>query len=240
MIRTAHIRSCLVALASALAACDDAGTGTIDIRAYGESFIEAGIPAEAMADAWSVTFTRFDVQLSDISVAGTTLAGPYSVALASPSDGLGHSVATIAAAASRHADHAFTVDSIIVEGRATLGENSKTFAWTFALPTRYSACDTVTRVRDGATTAFQITVHADHLFADSLVAEELRLVFQPFADADANGDGNITEAELAATDIGSFDPGSDGNIDDLWTWLGAQVRTLGHVDGEGHCDAQAR
>jgi hypothetical protein len=57
------------------------------------------------------------------------------------------------------------------------------------------------------------------------------------ADADSNDDGEITQAELAESDIGSFDPGSEGDIDDLWSWLVAATRTLGHVDGEGHCEA---
>ena len=47
-----------------------------------------------------------------------------------------------------------------------------------------------------------------------------------------------TSAELEAADIGSYDPGSDAAGNNLWSWLVAQGRTLGHVDGEGHCDAR--
>jgi hypothetical protein len=93
-------------------------------------------------------------------------------------------------------------------------------------------------VEKDATAIFQITVHADHLFYDSLVSEEPQLLFQPLADADADQDGDITTEELGATDIGAYDPGNE-DLDDLWSFLMAQSRTLGHVDGEGHCQASA-
>lgn len=92
-------------------------------------------------------------------------------------------------------------------------------------------------MKEGETASFQITVHADHLFSDSLVSSEPKVLFQPLADADSDGDGALSEAELVAADVGAYDPGSEDGIDDLWAWLGAQVRTLGHVDGEGHCTA---
>ncbi len=48
----------------------------------------------------------------------------------------------------------------------------------------------------------------------------------------------LTRAELEAAGIGAYDPGN-ADVDDLWAWLVAQSATLGHVDGEGHCDAAA-
>ena len=116
---------------------------------------------------------------------------------------------------------------------------TKNFDWVFDEEVHYTECETTTSVTEGAASTFQITVHADHYFYDSLVSEDPILVFQGLADADADADGEITRAELEAADIGGLDPGSDGSVDDLWSWLVAQNATLGHVDGEGHCDAHS-
>jgi hypothetical protein len=69
---------------------------------------------------------------------------------------------------------------------------------------------------------------------DSFVAEEPALRFDPLAAADADADDVITMAELAATDIGAYDPGNL-HIDDFWSFLAAHAATIGHVDGEGFC-----
>jgi hypothetical protein len=49
------------------------------------------------------------------------------------------------------------------------------------------------------------SVHADHLFYDSLVSEEPQLLFQPHANANANADtdadGQVTKAELSVAEI---------------------------------------
>jgi hypothetical protein len=61
--------------------------------------------------------------------------------------------------------------------------------------------------------------------------------FEELALADADSDGEITQAELEAAPVpGAFDTGND-EVANLWAFLVAQSRTLGHVDGEGHCDA---
>lgn len=224
-----------------LCACggdDDDGTGTVSVRAYGESFIEDGVPADEMNDGWTVEFSRFDVTLRDIVVAGVALDDPDPVDLSIGSDGDGHELGTVSAAAREHAEPTFTIARAEVEGSAELDGERKTFSWVFDSPTRYERCETTTAVRKDQPATFQITVHADHLFYDSLVSEEPQLLFQPLADADEDEDGEITEAELAARDIGGYDPGNE-DIDDLWSWLVAQQRTLGHVDGEGHCEAAA-
>lgn len=225
-----------------LSACggDDepAGTGTISVRAYGESFVEDGIPAEEMSDGWAVEFSRFDVTFRDIVVADVALDDPASVDLAVSSDGAGHELGTVSAEARAHAEPTFTIARVEVDGSAERDGVTKTFNWVFDGLTRYEQCETTTAVQDGDIATFQITVHADHFFFDSLVSEEPELSFQPIADADADADGEVTQAELAARDIGSYDPGNE-DISDLWSWLVAQYRNLGHVDGEGHCEATA-
>lgn len=228
----------LLPLAALLVACggDDVGTGTISVRAYGEAFIEDGIPAADMNDSWAVEFSRFDVSLRDIVVAGVALDDPDAIDVAASSDGEGHEVGSISADARSHAEPSFTIGRVEIEGSAEQAGISKTFSWVFDSPTHYEHCETSTAVEQDETATFQITVHADHLFYDSLVAEEPQLLFQPLADSDADDDGEITEAELSVTDIGGYDPGNE-DVDNLWTWLIAQSRTLGHVDGEGHCEA---
>lgn len=214
---------------------DDAAEGAVTVSAYGESFIEEGIPASEVADGWAVEFTRFVVEVADVRVAGTDIPVESRVDLTFASRGAGHELGSAAVASGDHTGSSFTLTRVEIEGSAQRGTEVKQFNWVFEQPTRYEACEATTTVPDGGTAGFQITVHADHLFYDSLVAEEPQLLVQPLADADADDDGAITQAELAATDIGAYDAGSEDGIDDLWAWLTAQSRTLGHADGEAHC-----
>lgn len=219
-----------------LAACAE-GEGTIAVTAYGESYIEQGVPAAEMADGWAVTFESFVVTFADIQLAGAELADPAPVDLAVASGAQGQPLGELLAPEGDHTGAAFTIARMDLQGTATLGTTTKTFAWQFDDPAPYTGCATTTSVTDGGRATFQITVHADHLLADSLVAAEPELRFQALADADTDDDGAIIQSELAGVDIGAYDPGSEGGIDDLWAWLVAQSHTLGHVDGEGHCES---
>lgn len=231
-----------LSLSTSLVACgsDDEGAGVaqISVRTYGEAFIEEGIPAAEMNDDWAIEFSRFEVTLRDIVVAGVALGDPEPVEVSASSDGEGHEVGSVSVAAGQHTEPSFTIARVEVEGSAKQGDTIKTFIWVFDSPTRYERCEANTTVRKNQTATFQITVHADHLFYDSLVSAEPQLLFQPLADADTDADGQVTKVELSAADIGAYDPGNE-DVDDLWTWLVAQSRTLGHVDGEGHCEAAA-
>lgn len=213
------------------------GEGTVKVTAYGESFIEDGIPADAMNDGWAVTFERFDVFIADVQVAGAAVEVPVSVDVAEGSSGAGHELGSAAVPAGTYGNASFVIHRVEVDGTAVLGAEMKTFSWELASATAYAACEARTSVSDGGVGTFQITIHADHLFYDSLVAEEPQVLFQPLADADGDADGVLSQPELAATDIGSYDPGSDGGVDNLWDWLIAATRTIGHADGEGHCEA---
>jgi hypothetical protein len=226
---------------SLLAGCgsDEAerGEGTVEVAVYGEAFIEEGIPASEVADGWAVQFSRFEVSLRDLSIAGGPLEDPSPMDLALASGGLGHLVAARAAPAGKHDDATFTIAALHVVGEANNGDTRKTFDWTFEQPVRYDRCETSTRVEPGKTATFQITVHADHFLYDSLVSEEPTLAFQRFADADSNENGEIERAELWETGIGSLDVGNADEITNLWEWLEALVPTLGHANGEHHCHA---
>lgn len=227
----------LLALLCASCASDDEppGTGEIAVVAYGESFIEEGIRAADVDDGWAIEFSRFDVTLRDVTVADTALEDPGVLDVALASDGAGHEIGRLAVSAGEYAEPSFTIARVEIAGVAARDGTTKSFQWDLDSPTRYERCETSTVVEAGRTATFQITVHADHLFYDSLVAEAPQLLFGPLAAADADADGEITHAELKAVDIGPYDPGNE-DIDDLWSWLLAQSRTLGHVDGEGHCE----
>jgi hypothetical protein len=236
---TPLLLSALIAVGAPGCGDEAQGEGQVTVTVYGEDFIEQGIPAEAMDDGWSVTFDRFVVSVDNVIVGGVTMPAADPVDLAVPTDGSGHPIARATVASGSHSGSSFVIRQVEVAGTARRDGTTKTFDWVFDQATHYTACETTTEVSDGGSATFQITVHADHFFYDSLVAHEPQVLFQAIADADGDGDGAITQAELTATDIGSYDPGSAGGVNDLWSWLVAASRTLGHVDGEGHCDAEA-
>ncbi|HEY0136004.1 MAG TPA: hypothetical protein VGB85_18085, partial [Nannocystis sp.] len=79
-----------------LAACDTDMT-VIDVRVYGEEFIESGIPAEVFADGWAVDFDKFLVTVGEVKVTGpgaseVTKPEFQVFDLTQPSDGVGYSV----------------------------------------------------------------------------------------------------------------------------------------------------
>lgn len=233
--------ACALACAALMGACGDDveqdGQGEIRVSAYGEAFLEEGIPASAVSDGWAIAFDSFEVAIRDVVVAGVALQDPGVVDLVKPSNEKGQVLGIVAAPAGAHTDASFTIAKLHIVGVATKGRVSKTFDWIFDKAVNYSECETSTEVEADVEATFQITVHADHFLYDSIVSEEPVVAFQAFADADADDDGEITEEELAARDIGAFDPGNDDETDDLWSWLEALSRTVGHVDGEGHCHA---
>lgn len=220
---------------SLLATGCGAGEGTLSVTAYGESYIEDGMGAEVLDDGWAVTYSRFEVTISGVEAAEVAVPVSAPVDVAQPSSGAGHLLGSVTVAEGDHDNASFTIDRVEVDGSASQAGEAKTFHWVFDEPTHYTGCETTTSVVDGGEATFEITVHGDHLLYDSLVSDEPQLLFQALADADGDGDDEITQAELAAVDIGAYDPGSEGGIDDLWSWLSALGHTLGHVDGEGHC-----
>lgn len=229
-------RILLSSLLVLLLACGGSGEGVLTVSVYGEAFIEEGIPASE-TDGWSVTFERFAVVLRDVKVGDREVVVTYPIDLTKPSDGAGYTMGSGPVPSGEYTDASFTIARIELEGAATKGEETKTFNWVFDEAVHYSDCDTTTVVPDGGSATFQITIHADHLLYDSLVSETPGLVFQGIADADADGDGEITREELSVADLGAYDPGSEGDIDNLWDYLAAQAASVGHADGEGHCTA---
>lgn len=256
-------------LATGGAACsgEDAAEGTLAIEIWGEEFIEDGIPASAFVDGWTVTFDRFLVTIDGVAAArgeaapdlrddtqrvfDLTAPGPHPLLTRpAPAGAYDHTTFRIRpAGAAAIAGNATTADvdrmrtggySVVVEGTATRGTESKTFRWGFASDTVYDHCESGARLEARGAASIQLTIHADHLFYDDLVAEDPDVTFDVLARADTDGDGEVTSAELAAFDITALPNYGTGStsIDNLWDFIVALTATMGHIDGEGHCHAR--
>lgn len=230
-------------------------------------------------DGWEVKYGRFLVVLAEVSLAKTTgekgptqgaakvldLVKPGPVSLftfkdvaATKWDKVSYALAPATAAAeATGAIAAADVErmktgglSLHVEGTATKGATTKTFAWSFTNDTLYADCTNddfgagVT-VPTGAEEVVQLTIHGDHFWYDDLQAEDAKLRFEAIAGADANQDGAVTLDELAQVQLtslplGQYGTGSAGAVKTLKDFVSALTATLGHYRGEGHCDAVVR
>jgi hypothetical protein len=234
------------------------------ITVYGEAFIEEGIPADAFADGWRVDFTRFLILLSDVGVGASSTtfvtSAPVVIDLSVPTDGAGTVIDTLTVQSGTYTKLQYSVApytssnvptgstadiaaleatsaSLLVDGRATRGDEVIRFSWTFAHDV-FHTCAIEQDVSGDALGKSEITIHADHLFYDDLDDDEPDLRFDLVASADADGDGQVTQAELAAVDITGLDRYGTGSrpIRNLGAFIDAQTKTLGHFDGEGHCE----
>ena len=107
-------------------------------------------------------------------------------------------------------------------------------------------------IGEGGLSEAELTVHLDHLFFDSLASKEPGMRFE--AMAAVAGEGPLTLEDLAAqsiTDVRDaegepievegapliYDPGDTPlEARDLRGFVLAAARTMGHFQGEGHCD----
>lgn len=257
-----------VALAAAGCDADDAGSGTLKVEIWGEDFIETGIPAGEFADGWGVVFDRFLVNVGGLAVAEegrapvieepgfrvfdlVAMDGPLTVVQAVvPAGAYVHASYAIAPATSASvAANAAPADlqrmvagglSVLVEGRATKDAQTVAFSWGFTTATTYDPCHSGGEVADGGVATVQVTIHGDHLFYDDAVSEEPSLRFADLALADADGDGTLTADEMSAYGILALDHYGVGSldIDNLWEFVSHMTSTLGHIDGEGHCETR--
>jgi hypothetical protein len=140
--------------------------------------------------------------------------------------------------------------AVYVEGSAEKGAEKKTFRWGFTVPTVYAQCvgDKDGReikgvlVTNGGTDDVELTIHGDHFFYDDLQSPDAALRFDAIASSDADGNGEVTLAELTQKKLIDIDPSSGGygtgilaNVNDLGAFVTALSRTLGHFRGEGEC-----
>ncbi len=217
---------------------DDDKDGNVNVTAYGEDFIEKGIPAADVDDGWEINFSSFIVTFQDVKVGDKKFGGPKAVELAKESDGKGFPVARLEDVdGGEHKNPEYVISGITVQGSASKNDVKKTFDWAFTDKVKYSECDAKVDVKDDDSASLQLTIHADHLFGDSLVSEDPKLLFGPLAAADADEDGVITITELKDAGIGAYDPGNK-DIKNLWDFVRAQAENIGHVNGEGHCKSE--
>jgi hypothetical protein len=246
---------------------DPVGTGNLAVEVWGEDFVEQGIPASEFIDGWEVSFEKFLVAVDAIAVQrgnaepdlhddsqrvyDLTRPGPVAVFTGPvPAGRYDHTAYRVSPAQSgalvgnaEQADVDLLVDqgySIYVEGTATNGDRTKSFSWGFTSATTYQHCESSAEVTDGQSATVQLTLHADHLFYDDLFAEDPHITFDVVAQADDDDDGEVTQEELEAFDImalPNYGTGSEG-VDNLWDFIEHLTGTLGHIDGEGHCEVK--
>lgn len=243
-----------------LAACaDDEDRGTLVVRVYGEAFIEEGIPSGVFNDGWTIQFSKYLVALDGIVAEGAEDDGRYVFDLHQGTGGDGREVTTLdvpsgdqllgfrigpgGAATGGNAtaaDKAMLMSGglgLFVEGVATKDDTNIAFAFGFDSDTTYHECEVVDGVSAGSDATTTITIHADHIFYDDLESTMPNTSFDLIAASDADMDGTITKDELRARDITTearYQVGSQ-DIDNLWDYMTALSRTVGHIDGEGEC-----
>ena len=117
-------------------------------------------------------------------------------------------------------------------------------SWAFSTTTAYACEPEDLTLAPGGEGRSQLTVHGDHLWYDSLISPDAELRGQPIHGADADANGDITLDELAAVPLAptGLDVGPYSDIHDLAAYVSLLTQTLGHIDGEGHCqvDLSAR
>lgn len=251
-----------------LVACGPANEGELSLGVWGEEFIEDVIPASEVADGWKIEFTTFlivagNVQLSDASgqtgplnetvkVFNLKQKGEQALLTKTLTGGewktLQYSVFPASAttqAASGVSDEQLQMMkqmgySIYLEGTASKGSETKTFKWGFQTATTYKKCQPTAPLTGSAKA--QLTIHADHFFYDDLEDPDAQVKFQVFADADADGNGEVTMEELSSfggakfAALDRYQVGRFTDVKDLKAFVTHLSRTLGHIDGEGHCD----
>jgi hypothetical protein len=193
-------------------------------------------------------------------------AGFYIVDLAQPSGGEGYELATFEAPAGLydHYGYALAPDagatvvnadpadaaemkaqgySVWLAGSATKGAETITFDWGFTVELGHAHCEMAEAI-DGNDVVMQSTIHADHFFYDDAVSDEPGVAFDLVAASDDDGDGAVTLDELELTDlraetryqVGSNKAPDGSDIANLRQYIEYQATTLGHINGEGHCE----
>jgi hypothetical protein len=130
------------------------------------------------------------------------------------------------------------------------------FSLGVAAPTHFGPCELDgvpgVSIPAGGTQTVTATIHGDHLFFNGFPEGDeggiLRLA-QWLADCDLDLDGNVTRAELEQirpSDLPEMDerfqlggsPIADIGNQTLWIYVTAQLKTQGHMGGEGECEIE--
>jgi hypothetical protein len=220
---------------------------------YSKFLINVGAVAVAASNgAPGGTLAGYRVYDLHASVAPVSL-GTIPGLAAQRYDGVSYRIAPATAASTAGNASAADLATMVAGGYAVYLEAEASHAmrgtfrlrWGFANPTRYETChDRMDQlgvvVATGRTASAQITIHGDHPFYDDLQASTALVRFDAIADADADGDREVTLEELAAVDLtrlptGQYGTGSAPGVNTLRDFVTSLVSTIGHFDGEGHC-----
>ncbi len=224
-----------------LAAC---GAGEWRVETWGEGYIEDGIPAADFADGCAATFDSFSVNLAASAlldgngeVVGETAVGRFELTTPGPQEVGATSVPARLYDTARFIIAPDAGSSIDARGTLTCGGESVTFDWSFTTETAYLCEPDGLTIPSGGTATTQLTIHGDHVFYDGLENPDAEVRGQAIVDADANEDGEVTFAELEAVEVAplGYAVGQYSEVTDLGAFITFLTRTLGHVDGEGHC-----
>jgi len=253
------MRASLLFMIVSLAACQ----GEVSITAYGERFVEDGIPASEVSDGWRIDFEEFVLAITDVSIDGDEridAEGWFVFDLAQPSAGAGHGLSSLVTSAGSYDQLEYRlavperadggnaseaqVDRLIregatlqVRGSATRDGEALRFDWSFAIDQGHT-CE-LDEQRGGRLSALELTIHADHLLLDDFFLEP-QPAFDLIASADNDGDAMISNAELSGVDLSTQTRywAGDDQVDDLYRYIGTLALTMGHVNGEGQCAPQ--
>jgi hypothetical protein len=129
-----------------------------------------------------------------------------------------------------------------------------TFRWGFAAGTSFDDCSSVDGIAGfavpaGGTIPVKPTIHGDHWFFSNFTSgvELTERRAQYLADADSNADGETTIAELKAFEAADAFPipaynlsgALGGPIHSAYDYVLAEMRTIGHFQGDGECPTRA-
>ena len=221
------------------------GSGDWVVTTWGEEYIEQGIPDSAFDDGCSLVYDTFDITLTEAAL----LDGDGEVAGEIEGTQVFHmttigvqDVGTAAVPATHYATARFTIapdggDAVAVAGNLTCGGATVAFDWAFDTDTTYLCEPEALTIPAGGEQGTELTIHGDHLFYDGLENADALLRGEAILAADADGDGEVTLDELDAVDVASlgYQVGQYSEEATLGDFVSFLTRTLGHVDGEGHC-----
>jgi hypothetical protein len=234
-------RSFLFALVPTLTAC---GSGEWVVQTWGEDYIESSIPADAFEDGCEAAYESFTVEITeavlldgDGEVAADAGAGSFELTEPGPQE-----VGSAAATATHYDTARFAVapkggPSVRATGTLSCGGETVGFDWSFETATTYTCEPADLTVAKGGTAETELTIHGDHFFYDGLEDPDAGLQGLPILTADADADGMVSLEELEAVAVAPLGHtvGQYSEVTDMRAFVTHLSQTLGHVDGEGHC-----
>lgn len=224
--------------------CAGCGDGDWVVSTWGEAYIEQGIPAADFADGCAAVFDAFEVEITEAvlldgngDVVGVAPTGRFALTEPGPQE-----VGAVTVPASYYGTARFEIaprgsDAVHAAGTLTCGAEAVTFDWSFDTDTIYVCEPSDLTIPAGGEAGTELTVHGDHLFYDGLENDDAEVRGEAIVAADANEDGDVTLDELGAVPVADlgYAVGQYSEVTDLAAFVTFLTQTLGHVDGEGHC-----